>query len=269
MQPQRLINSITGSHHALDSVRLSNEVYLANREYELAESYFVFIKSRISNKQFLIRLKQPITAELFTLTPQEELFAEFFKNEKIEVKDKTDEELREHIDTLQKIAFEARARLYAAKDEDSERKSKRKRGISASVPNDELSSNAINAVTARSVKLSKREKMIQGLIDKVGIDRATAEAMVPDTEKMSKGRTEASKDKLKKVVDRASIPVPTIDFNPKPVVNPFAAKVEPIIETETVTEVTIMDDAVVIKETTTEVKPEEVKAPAAFNPFAK
>jgi len=53
-----------------------------------------------------------------TVTPQEELFASFFRSEKLIVSEMSILELRAHREELSKIAFEARARLTAVDDEE-------------------------------------------------------------------------------------------------------------------------------------------------------
>lgn len=224
------------------------------------------IKSKIENKAAFIALRQPITAERFNMTPQEELYAGFFKNEKARIASMTDLELDEHIEELQKITFEARARLDSAKDGQKERRKKAGKGFAANVQTDELSSNAINAITERNIKLSKREKLIAGLI-KQGIDRATAELMVP-ADKMTKGTAAVTADKLtalNQAVKDATEPAvqPTIPFA---ISNPFAKTEEP---KTTVTEVTILEETVVVTKEAVQ-QPESPKPAFTFtNPFAK
>jgi hypothetical protein len=203
------------------------------------------------------------------LTPQEELYAEFFRNEKQQVISLGDAELDDHIDELANIAFEAKARLYAAKDEKSERRAKNKKGFTANVTSDELSSDALNAVTERQVKLNKRERMIKNLMDKVGLDRATAEAMVPDTDKMSKGRASGAVDKLKLAQDSVQAILTPTSAKATEIVNPFAPKKEETTTSEI--NVTIIDDnTTVIKETIRDSeKPVQSTGFAFQNPFAK
>jgi hypothetical protein len=245
---------------------LTIQTYLAIHEGKLGEFTLQLIESKACNKETFIRLKQPLTAERFNMTPEEQLFANFFNSEKSFVKDMDDISLREHREELRLIAFEARARLTAADEESRGRKSKRSLGFSKSVQTDELTSDAISAITERSIKLSKREKMIKNLMDKVGVDRATAEAMVPDTERMSKGRSEVSNTKLAANISTPTAPIPTINLEPaKKAVNPFSKIADNGSDKVGDTEIAINQDTntVIIKETVKEDKP------TFKNPFAK
>lgn len=101
------------------------------------------------------------------MTPQEELFSQLFNHEKILVKDMDMLSLRAHREELAKIAFEARARLTAADDEENDRKKKRSegtKGFERSVNTDETTTNAINKIKERQKKLSGKEKIREGLV---------------------------------------------------------------------------------------------------------
>lgn len=112
------------------------------------------------------------------MSAKEQLFANFFNNEKGLVKDMDDIKLKAHIEELQDIAFQARARLSAADDEARERAATRKKnkGFQASVQTDDFTSNAIHNINERQKKMSKQEKEIERLVG-LGIDRAVAENM--------------------------------------------------------------------------------------------
>src|SRR6266545_4408092 len=111
------------------------------------------------------------------VTPQEELFAELFNHEKVLVKDMDLLELRAHREQLARIAFEARARLTAADDEEKDRRKqsdpKKATGFARSLSTDETTTAAINAVKERQKKLTKAEKIQAGL-EKLGISSADA-----------------------------------------------------------------------------------------------
>jgi hypothetical protein len=102
------------------------------------------------------------------MTPQEKLFSELFYHEKMLVKDMDILTLRAHREELEKIAFEARARLTAADDEESDRKKKASpagpKGFSRSVNVDDTTTNAINTIKERQKKLTGKEKIQAGLI---------------------------------------------------------------------------------------------------------
>lgn len=205
------------------------------------------------------------------VTPQEELFASFFNNEKETIASMSIIELRAHREELSKIAFEARARLTAVDDEERTRKAKNanvpNRGFSTSVVPDELATDAINKVKKRQARMSKEEKLRESMIQlqiAAGHDKAEAEKIV--NEMMSAGallnrlRSREDKDKVIGVPAEKAIKIPEVT---KPVVNPFEVKKE-----ETKTEVTIQEETntIIIHETVTEVKTEEKKS---FNPFIK
>lgn len=127
-----------------------------------------------------IRIEQIIRGSL--MTPQEELFSQLFNHEKILVKDMDMLTLRAHREELAKIAFEARARLTAADDEENDRKKlaqpKGAKGFERSINTDESTSEAINTIKERQKKLSGKEKMLAGLsalYEKGGMSKEEAE----------------------------------------------------------------------------------------------
>lgn len=122
--------------------------------------------------------------ELNIVTPQEELFAKFYNHEKILVKDMDLVQLREHREELQKIAFEAKARLVAADDENRERKAKtsNKEWLVTDAKPDYDVSSAINVVKKRSERMSKMDKLRKQL-EMAGIDEATIKEMVSNLER--------------------------------------------------------------------------------------
>jgi len=225
---------------------LAAKLHIAMNEAKIGEFVLKCIQAKRSNYATFVKLKMPVKAkELFSMTPQEELFSEFFNSEKTLVKDMTILELRAHREELAKIAFEARARLTAVDDEEKGRKKKKGEvtGFSTSLQTDELTTNAINNIEARKKKLSKDEKLIAGMA-KLGIDAKAAQSI------MSAG-TLLARMKSKSPADVESV---------KPVVNPFSKRLEP---TDSI-EVTITEtDAVIITKT------EQVETKLFINPFAK
>lgn len=185
------------------------------------------------------------------MTPQEKLHAKLFYHEKVLVKDMDTLTLRAHIEELSKIAFEARARYHAAKDEDDTRTKQKNKdgkptGFERSVNADESTTDAINVIKERQKKLTKSEKVqagLQAMYELSGMSRAEAEAEASKT--MSAGAILARlKDKNSKdiVTDQASLRAPLsqqdgfVIKNPstnstersevKPIFNPFAKKEE-------------------------------------------
>lgn len=186
------------------------------------------------------------------MTPQEELFAEFFNSEKEFIADFTDEQLRARREELASYAFQARARLTAVDDVKRD-KQKKTKGFQVSLEPDSLATEAINKVKTRQAKMDKTEKLIQSMM-KTGMDRKTAESLLSS-------RTIADA-KGQKVISKPLTEVKS-EAPSKPLVNPFEAKKE----SKTATEVILNEETntVIVKETTTE----EVTKPSFVNPFAK
>jgi hypothetical protein len=139
---------------------------------------------------------QAVTKEInrFYMTEQEQLFAKFYNHEKVLVKDMDHIQLKDHREELQKIAFEAKARLVAADDEARERKAKtsNKEWLVTDTQPDVNVSDAINVVKVRQARMSKMDKLRKQLQD-AGIDSATINEMVRNLE------SKATDNKLKTV----------------------------------------------------------------------
>ena len=116
------------------------------------------------------------------MNEQEELFAKFYNHEKTLVPLMDIAQLREHREELQKIAFEARARLVAVDDETRERKAKTSNKEWLVTDTNVNVSDAINVVKQRAARMSKMDKLIEQL-SKAGIDNATIREMVRGLEK--------------------------------------------------------------------------------------
>lgn len=117
------------------------------------------------------------------MTPQEELFAKFYNQEKILVKDMDTLALREHREQLSQIAFEAKARLVATDDEGRERTAKVKsKEWLVTADNTQVSSDAVNAVKQRASRMSKMDKLRMQLLA-AGIEEATVKEMVANLER--------------------------------------------------------------------------------------
>lgn len=121
------------------------------------------------NPDIASRLENP-------LTPQEELFATLFNGYKTKpaVVAMTDLELHAHREELCEIAFKARAHIGAVDEIIKERKPKQEKYFHRSIEGDSTSSDAINIVKERQARLTKREKIIEGLV-KLGYTQADAE----------------------------------------------------------------------------------------------
>ncbi len=139
--------------------------------YQISSNTSDFLTSVIAGK------------ELGLMTPQEELFAKFYNQEKILVKDMDTVQLREHREQLSQIAFEAKARLVAADDEGRDRNAKTKgKEWLVTVDSTVVSSDAINAVKQRAARMSKMDKLRMQLLT-AGIDEDTVKEMVANMER--------------------------------------------------------------------------------------
>ncbi len=149
------------------------------------------------------------------MTPQEELFKLLFNSEKGLVKDMDALTLRAHREELAKIAFEARARLSAVDDEEKQRKPKKEdKGFQRNLNSDDVTSEAINTVKERQKRMSKEEKVLEGLMKLPGMDRKTAESL------MSAGTI---KGRLDNIAGKKTEEVKVTE-EVKPVFNPFEKK---------------------------------------------
>lgn len=198
-----------------------------------------------------------------SMTPEEELFATFFKNEAERIINLSDVDLRLRREKWIEIIREGKASLTAVREQERDREAKQKKasGFSRSIDSDDIASEAINRINKRNKNLSKMDKVIEGLMKIPGMTRKDAEAI-------ASARNLKDHQEVKKSdgYSAESLKTPVEQKESKPFNNPFAPKAEP--KPETITEVTIVDETntIIIRET--EVKQEESpKKP--FNPFAK
>lgn len=172
-----------------------------------------------------------ITGAAKPMTEQEELFKRLFNHEQSLVKDMDTLALRAHIEELSKIAFEARARFTAADDEERERRKEAKsngktNGFQRSLNTDETTTNAINAIKERQTKLTKKERVQEGL-------KKLYELAGSDNPSKLAAET-ASNAKLAEVINKKTEEIRGPLHSPfiiaekkeekKPFINPFAKK---------------------------------------------
>lgn len=161
------------------------------------------VNKRVCIEEGLIRAD----GKEFSMTPQEELFSKFFSSEKILIKDMDLVSLRAHREELSQIAFEARARLSAVDDEERTRKNGSGiRGFERSINTDDITSDAINAINARSKRLDKKEKIRQNLLE-MGVDPAEVDKIMSNKGIRDLSRPQAvltGKDENKSVKQQTS-----------------------------------------------------------------
>ena len=150
-----------------------------------------------------------------TMTPQEELFAEFFQKHAVLVKDMDLLELRAYREKLSLIAREAKAGIYASdeKEKDLVKKARgdKPSGFARSVNVDEVSSEAINAVKERQKRMTKMEKIQAGL-EKLGISTTDASKLMSAGTILGRVKADAA---TKNGEEKKEV---------KPLINPFEKK---------------------------------------------
>lgn len=158
------------------------------------------------------------------MTPQEQLFADFFSKHTILVKDMSMLELRAYREQLSLIAKEAKAGIYAADEKERELKKKasdgRPQGFARSVNADENATNAINGIKDRQKRLTKQEKIEAGLIA-LGIDPSAAAKLM--TAGVIKARLNNKTEEEKSAINKATSSIEKEESKEvKPIFNPFA-----------------------------------------------
>lgn len=253
---------------------------------ERDESQYLLVKTLIfalrkldkfGGNEFLQAQERKMSAS-DTMTREEKLFANFFNDEKILVSQMDDFQLRAHIEELQDIAREARARLTCSTGEDRERvaKKKAKKGISETVASDDFTSETINNIQKRTQKMSKTDKEIERLVF-MGIDRADAENMYKATtiNKVAKIGATAVIEENKRLdisVVVNSVMNPNPGSEPKAFVNPFAPVPQKESKSNPPSEAAIVipqEPAKSEVEGLTKTLSESEEKPKFINPFAK
>lgn len=163
------------------------------------------------------------------LTANEDKFAQFFNAEAVFVSSMSAIELEEHIQELEEIAFEAKARLTAAKTNKRDRDAKRFVGgdwsITPTNPDPNVT-DTINKVKLRGQRMTKLDKMRDKLAA-LGIEDKEIEQMIaamvkqarkdkPDSPKDKKDSNETDNGDASTAVAKPSNPI-------KPI-SPIAAK---------------------------------------------
>lgn len=145
------------------------------------------------------------------MTEQEELYAKFYNMGKVLVVDMDTIQLREHIETLSQIAFEAKATLAAAHDELRERKAKTTKREWTLTPTgpDANVTDAINAVKIRKDRMSKMDRLALQLRG-AGIDEETVKEMVTNLERKATEKSLKTVTFTKSTTELAAVTVKTV-----------------------------------------------------------
>ena len=149
--------------------------------------------------------------EIKDMTPNEELFANYYNRGKLLVADMDDTQLREHRMQLAEVATKAKASLVAADDEIRDRAAKKKtkdKEWLVSVDTSQSTSDAINAVKTRAARMSKMDKLRDQLLN-AGIDEATVKEMVRNLERKATEKTVKTVTFSKPSTETAAIQVET------------------------------------------------------------
>ena len=156
------------------------------------------------------------------VTENEEKFKSFFNEHTTLVSVMTDAQLIEHIEQLEEIAFEVKAKLLSAKGASKDRSVTKKfksDSIISPLAPDQLVTDSINKVTQRAARMSKLDKQSSRLLA-LGFSQKEVEDMISGLRKVAVADTEEEKQKA---IDRSLL-------NKQPVINPF--KTAPPIATE-------------------------------------
>lgn len=131
------------------------------------------------------------------MTTNEDKFAQFFNNETLLIASMSEIERIEHIQELEEIAFEAKARLTAAKNYDRDQKAKKRLGgewtISPTEP-DQTVTDSIKKVELRRQRMTKLDKTKARLIA-AGIDLKDVETMISAMTKAAVKSVEKASEK--------------------------------------------------------------------------
>lgn len=156
------------------------------------------------------------------MTPQEQLFADFFAKHTVLVKDMELLELRAYREQLSLIAKEAKAGIYASDEKEKELVKKNNKdkptGFAKSINGNEEASDAINTIKERQKRLTGKEKLIAGLV-KLGYSQADAEKKL--TAGVILGKFKES-SKLSAAQTNENVNTEVIQEEKKPIFNPFA-----------------------------------------------
>ena len=144
-----------------------------------------------------------------------ELHSKFFNHEITLIKDMDNSQLRERRLEMQRIAFEARARLTAMDSEEKDRNSKGKRNAEwlINTGNDPNVTDAIAVVKERKARMTKIEKLHQQM-KSLGIDNA--DELIRNVERT------ASNDQVKSIstqTTKKDIPIPEIKLKESKPIN--------------------------------------------------
>jgi hypothetical protein len=122
------------------------------------------------------------------MTPDEELYAKFYNEERVLVKDMDHIQKREHREELQKIAFEARVRHKAVDDDIREDDAKSNKKDWLVTDTTRPVSDLINAPKVRASRMSKMDKLRNDL-QKAHLDEATINEMIRKMESRATDKT--------------------------------------------------------------------------------
>lgn len=136
------------------------------------------------------------------MTEQEALFAKFFSEEKTLIALMTPEERIDHIQQLEEIAFEAKARLTAGKEyereENAKSRAKGKWTITETNP-DQTVTDTINKVKLRKDRMTKLDRQSAKLAA-LGFSQAEVEEMVAGLRKAAMKDEQSDREKKVKQV---------------------------------------------------------------------
>jgi hypothetical protein len=168
------VNSAVNTYCALRSQRNYKDI----EHYQVSNTTFDFMLMLKANKEFE------------SMTAEEEKFSQFYNSEIVLFASMTPLEQIEHIKELEDIAFEAKARLTAAKthQRDSAAKARAKEWTVTPTKPDQTVSDSINRVKLRAARMSRLDKQREDLKNLLKLTDDEVDKMI------DKMRVQARKD---------------------------------------------------------------------------
>lgn len=171
--------------------------YCAGRSYFGLDEHY-----QVTPTTFDLMIMLKAERDFDKMTNNEERFAQFFNSEITLISAMSEIERIEHIQELEDIAFEAKARLTAAKSHDRDAKAKKRLGgewtITETKP-DQTVTDTINNVELRKKRMTKLDKM-QAKLQALGIDPKDIADMMSGLRKVAAKDTQEDRDKAAKAV---------------------------------------------------------------------
>lgn len=164
-----------------------------------------------------------------TMTDNEDLFAQFFNAEITLVSAMTEVERIDHIQELEAVAFEAKARLTAAKSHQRDKAANKRLGGEWSVTPVEPDPNVtdtINRVQLRKKRMTKLDSTREAL-EKIGYDKKTIDTMMSAMMKAAANQADAKSTQIERDRDNGDASGKAVT---KPITKPNTPSTDAVLE---------------------------------------